>query len=190
MHVRQGVHRSTSLARNELNSSQLLHLVKARTCTAGADASRRYSRAPFSPGAQLAVLGLLTAVLERSTDGYESLQPLLVRSLAQTMTGHGIRKDYLYYGIPSPWLQCKCANALCAGGFDVASRTLALDVHDLECRLTPECSERTVLCPPASAPGEVGKALKQCVQYASLTSRSMHHDVPVPQQGVAGCCAP
>ena len=65
--------------------------------------------APFSPGAQLAVMGLLTAVLERSTEGFERLQPIIVQHLAATTAGQNIRKDYFYYGIPCPWLQCKCA---------------------------------------------------------------------------------
>jgi AP-2 complex subunit alpha len=67
--------------------------------------------APFTAGAQLAVMGLLNAVLERSTEGYEALQPLIVRNLVATASGRGMRRDYLYYGIPSPWLQCKCAAA-------------------------------------------------------------------------------
>jgi AP-2 complex subunit alpha len=67
--------------------------------------------APFSPGSQLAVMGLITAVLERSTEGFEALQPLIVRDLVSTASGRGMRSDYLYYGIPCPWLQCKCAPA-------------------------------------------------------------------------------
>ena len=65
--------------------------------------------APFSPGSQLAVMGLVNAVLERGTEGYEDLQAIIVRDLAATTSGQSMRKDYLYYGIPSPWLQCKCA---------------------------------------------------------------------------------
>jgi hypothetical protein len=67
---------------------------------------------PFSPGPQLAIMGLLCTVLERSTDGYESLQPLLVENLSASVTGRNNRKEfiyYLYYGILCPWLQCKCA---------------------------------------------------------------------------------
>jgi hypothetical protein len=67
---------------------------------------------PFSPGPQLGILGLICTVLERSTDGYESLLPLLADSLSATVTGSNNRKYifYLYYGIPCPWLQCKCAS--------------------------------------------------------------------------------
>ena len=67
---------------------------------------------PFSPGPQLAIMGLVTTVLERSTEGYEELQGLIVQALAATVTGRGVRKDYLYYGIPCPWLQCKCGPSL------------------------------------------------------------------------------
>jgi hypothetical protein len=70
---------------------------------------------PFSPGPQLAIMGLLCTVLERSTDGYESLQPLLVENLSASVTGRNNRKEfiyYLYYGILCPWLQCKCALGL------------------------------------------------------------------------------
>ena len=69
-------------------------------------------QATLSPGAQLAVMGLLVAVLERSTDGYEGLQPVLVREFAAMNSGQGVRKEYLYYGIACPWLQCKCASRL------------------------------------------------------------------------------
>lgn len=69
---------------------------------------------PFSPGPQLAIMGLVTTVLERSTEGYEELQGLIVQALAATVTGRNVRKDYLYYGIPCPWLQCKCAPPLFA----------------------------------------------------------------------------
>lgn len=61
-------------------------------------------------GMHLAVTALLLGVLEREGPaGYESLQPTLVHNLAAVLTGHGQFGDCLYYGIPSPWLQCKCA---------------------------------------------------------------------------------
>jgi hypothetical protein len=60
-------------------------------------------------GMHLAVVGLLLGVIERQGPaGYHRLLPHLVKNLSAVISGHGAFGDCLYYGIPSPWLQCKC----------------------------------------------------------------------------------
>ena len=61
-------------------------------------------------GMHLALCALLLGVIERQgPSGYEKLQPVLVKNLSNVIAGHGAFGECLYYGIPSPWLQCKCA---------------------------------------------------------------------------------
>jgi hypothetical protein len=66
--------------------------------------------AAIGTGMHLALCALLLGVLERQgPSGYEKLQPVLVKNLSVVVAGHGVFGDCLYYGIPSPWLQCKFA---------------------------------------------------------------------------------
>jgi len=66
-------------------------------------------------GLLLSATTLLQGVCARNgAAGYEGAVPRLVRIL-ERLTTHREREvpaEYLYYGIPSPWLQCKCLRVL------------------------------------------------------------------------------
>ncbi len=44
--------------------------------------------------------------------GYETCQPKLLKILERLVFVKDITQDYTYYGIPSPWLQCKVLRLL------------------------------------------------------------------------------
>eukprot|EP00201_Polytomella_parva_P006204 CAMPEP_0175083532 /NCGR_PEP_ID=MMETSP0052_2-20121109/27451_1 /TAXON_ID=51329 ORGANISM="Polytomella parva, Strain SAG 63-3" /NCGR_SAMPLE_ID=MMETSP0052_2 /ASSEMBLY_ACC=CAM_ASM_000194 /LENGTH=1189 /DNA_ID=CAMNT_0016355025 /DNA_START=55 /DNA_END=3620 /DNA_ORIENTATION=- len=65
-------------------------------------------------GLLLSTVTLLWGILQRSgTAGYETCQSRVLRVLERLISSKDrVASEYLYYGIPSPWLQTKCLRTL------------------------------------------------------------------------------
>jgi len=58
------------------------------------------------------VVSLLTGIISHDHRGYESCVPKLCAALRRLAENKDIPTDYLYYQLPTPWLQVKCMRAL------------------------------------------------------------------------------
>ena len=63
-------------------------------------------------GVLLGVLGLLLGVVQHDYRGYEACVPQVIAVMERLTRNTDIPPEYLYYGIPSPWLQVKCMKIL------------------------------------------------------------------------------
>ena len=63
-------------------------------------------------GVLIGVLSLLLGIVQHSHRGYESCVPKVINVLERLTVNKDIPPEYLYYGIPSPWLQVKCMKIL------------------------------------------------------------------------------
>ena len=63
-------------------------------------------------GVLLGVLGLLLGVVQHDYKGYEACVPQVIAVMERLTRNTDIPPEYLYYGIPSPWLQVKCMKIL------------------------------------------------------------------------------
>ncbi|XP_010278259.1 PREDICTED: AP-2 complex subunit alpha-1-like isoform X2 [Nelumbo nucifera] len=63
-------------------------------------------------GVLTAVMSLLVALVSKNYDAYWGCLPKCVRILERLSRNQDIPQDYMYYGIPSPWLQVKTMRAL------------------------------------------------------------------------------
>jgi AP-2 complex subunit alpha len=58
------------------------------------------------------VISLLTGIVAHDYRGYEACIPKVCAVMQRLARNKDIPQDYLYYGLPSPWLQVKCMRAL------------------------------------------------------------------------------
>lgn len=63
-------------------------------------------------GVLMGVLGLLLGLVQHDYRGYEACVPKVIALLERLTRNKDIPPEYLYYGIPSPWLQVKCMKIL------------------------------------------------------------------------------
>ena len=63
-------------------------------------------------GVLIGVLGLLLGIVQHDYRGYEACVPRVISIMERLTSNKDIPPEYLYYGIPSPWLQVKCMKIL------------------------------------------------------------------------------
>ena len=63
-------------------------------------------------GVLIGVLGLLLGIVQHDYRGYEACVPRVISIMERLTKNDDIPPEYLYYGIPSPWLQVKCMKIL------------------------------------------------------------------------------
>jgi len=63
-------------------------------------------------GVLVGVLGLLLGIVQHDAAGYEMCVPKVIAIMERLTRNVDIPPEYLYYGIPSPWLQVKCMKIL------------------------------------------------------------------------------
>lgn len=63
-------------------------------------------------GVLIGVLGLLSGIVSYDYKGYEACVPKVITIMERLTRNTDIPPEYLYYGIPSPWLQVKCMRIL------------------------------------------------------------------------------
>ena len=63
-------------------------------------------------GVLVGVLGLLLGIVQHDATGYESCVPKVIAIMERLTRNVDVPPEYLYYGIPSPWLQVKCMKIL------------------------------------------------------------------------------
>ena len=63
-------------------------------------------------GVLIGVLSLLLGIVQHDYKGYEACVPKVINVLERLTVNKDIPPEYLYYGIPSPWLQVKCMKIL------------------------------------------------------------------------------
>ena len=63
-------------------------------------------------GILLGVMSLLIGIVSHDYRGYEGCIPSVCAVMQRLARAKSVPQDYLYYGIPSPWLQVKCMKVL------------------------------------------------------------------------------
>lgn len=63
-------------------------------------------------GILLGVISLLIGIVSHDYRGYEGCIPSVCAVMQRLARARAVPQDYLYYGIPSPWLQVKCMRVL------------------------------------------------------------------------------
>lgn len=63
-------------------------------------------------GVLIGLLGLLLGIVQHNSMGYEACVPKVIAIMERLTRNTDIPPEYLYYGIPSPWLQVKCMKIL------------------------------------------------------------------------------
>ena len=58
------------------------------------------------------VASLVLGILQNGTEGWEAAAPKAARTLTRLVLNKDYSNDYLYYGIPTPWLQIKLLRML------------------------------------------------------------------------------
>ena len=63
-------------------------------------------------GVLTSVASLVLGILQNGTEGWEAAAPKAARTLTRLVLNKDYSNDYLYYGIPTPWLQIKLLRML------------------------------------------------------------------------------